>query len=378
VPDKNQQYDHKELAEKLTKGQLSPEEQEWLDNWYLSFDDDESSLDNIHHDVQGLRDRMLSNIKAEVGMKSKPSSSPAKLYAIAATILLAIGISFLFYKYHDNGLNNNAALANIRPGGNKAYLTLADGRKIALSEAHTGEISNQGNATVSKTADGSVRYNADAKTAGGDALLNTITTPMGGTYHLTLADNTQVWLNAGSSITYPAAFTGHDRPVSITGEVYFEVAHDAAHPFKVTGRGQQIEVLGTHFNVNTYENEPENKTTLLEGSVRITAGNNQNILKPGQQAVISNNTISLKDARINEVMAWKNGYFEFENIDIQSLMRQIARWYDVDIQFEGPVSKETFTGRISRFKNISQILSIVQASNSVHLTVSGRRIMVKQ
>lgn len=378
MPDNNQQHNHKELAEKLTKGQLTPEEQVWLDNWYLSFDDNESGLDDIHSDVQGLGDRMLKNIRIEGGIRTKKSFPLYKLYAIAAIFLMAVGISFFFYKYQNHGPDQNLAAVNIGPGGNKAYLTLADGRKISLSEAHTGEISNQGNATVSKTADGSVSYNADANTAGGDALLNTITTPLGGTYHLTLADNTQVWLNAGSSITYPAAFTGHDRPVSITGEVYFEVAHNAAHPFKVTGRGQQIEVLGTHFNVNAYENEPENKTTLLEGSVRITAGNNHNILKPGQQAVISNNTISVNDARINEVVSWKNGYFEFENIDIQSLMRQIARWYDVDVQFEGPVSKETFTGRISRFKNISQILSIVQASNSVHLTVTGRRIMVKQ
>jgi transmembrane sensor len=157
---------------------------------------------------------------------------------------------------------------------------------------------DQGNTVVSKTSDGTVRYDADAAAGESSVQLNTITTPRGGVYRLTLADHTHVWLNAASSITYPVAFSGHERQVSITGEVYFEVAHNAEKPFIVTGKGQQIEVLGTLFNVNTYENEPENKTTLLQGSVRIMAGKHINILKPGQQAVFSGNNIRIKDADI--------------------------------------------------------------------------------
>ena len=247
-----------------------------------------------------------------------------------------------------------------------------------MSDAQTGKLADQGNTVVSKTSDGSIRYERSGSTIPNTAGLNTVTTPRGGVYHLTLPDSTEVWLNAASSITYPVNFSSHDRKVSVTGEVYFEVAHNAAKPFRVTGRGQQIEVLGTHFNVNVYENEPLSRTTLLEGSVRITTGNNHAFLKPGQQAVFNGSNIMLREGDISEAVAWKIGYFEFENLDIRALMRQIARWYDVDVAFEGPISSETFTGRISRYKNISQILSIVQASKSVHITISGRRIMVKQ
>jgi transmembrane sensor len=386
VAESNKQFDLKELTEKWAKGQLSAEEEVWLENWYSGFNDEKITVsDSRHHDVDGLRKHILENIQAEVGIAPKRNTlyRYRNLISIAASLILGVGIAFFFYSYNARSYNarleNQKVLGNnIGPGGNKAYLTLADGRKIFLSDAQTGKLADQGSATVSKTNDGSVRYDADDAAGESSARLNTITTPRGGVYHLTLADNTQVWLNAASSITYPVAFRGHERQVSITGEVYFEVAHHADKPFIVTGREQQVEVLGTHFNVNTYDNEPENKTTLLEGSVRITAGKSLKILKPGQQAVFSRNRILIKDANVNEAVAWKEGYFEFENIDIQSLMRQISRWYDVDVQFDGPVSNETFTGRISRFKNISQILSIIQASQSVHLTISGRRIMVKQ
>ena len=381
MADSNINKELKELTEKWAKGLLSEEEELHLEQWYSSFNDEETVLiQSRHANEEGLRNHMLEYIRSSAGIGTKKvhSINMYRLISIAALLVIAVGITFFFYHWHNQSESVNTLGASIGPGGNKAYLTLGNGTRIALSDAQTGNLASQGNTVISKINDGSIRYEAGNAAAADDESLNTINTPNGGVYHLVLADSTQVWLNAASSITYPVAFKGHERKVSITGEVYFEVAHNAAKPFRVTSRGQEIEVLGTHFNVNAYDNEPVNRTTLLEGSVKITTGKNDNILKPGQQAVLSGSNITIREAAVNEVIAWKDGYFEFENVDIQSLMRQIARWYDVDVQFEGPVSTETFTGRISKFKNISQILSIVEASKSVHITISGRRIMVKQ
>jgi len=191
-----------------------------------------------------------------------------------------------------------------------------------------------------------------------------------------LPDGTAVWLNAASSIKYPIAFSAKERRVVITGEVYFEVKHDAAKPFRVVSNEQTVEVLGTHFNINAYADEKNIKTTLLQGSVRIVANGNRAILKVGQSSAIDENKISIGNAD-DAAVAWKDGYFEFSESDIQTVMRQLSRWYDVDVIYIGTMSQETFTTRISRHKNISQVLNIIRASKSVNVEIQGRRIMVK-
>lgn len=293
--------------------------------------------------------------------------------ALAASVLLLLSAGGYLALRQPAPVTTQAL--NFAPGGNKAVLTLAGGKQIVLTGVRNGQLAKQGSATITKAADGQLVYRSGGEAA---PAYNTLTTPRGGQYHLTLADGTGVWLNAASSISYPVAFTGKERRVSITGEAYFEVAHDAARPFRVTSNGQAVEVLGTHFNINSYANEPGARTTLLEGSIRLTAGGNQQILRPGQQATVNSGLISLSTADVGEATAWKDGYFEFSNADIQTVMRQLSRWYAVDIEFSGPATTETFTGRISRFRNISQVLKIVEASNSVHITVQGRRIMVSQ
>jgi len=193
-----------------------------------------------------------------------------------------------------------------------------------------------------------------------------------------LADGTEVWLNAASSIKFPTAFNGNERRVEVTGEAYFEVAHNAAKPFRVASNGQLVEVLGTHFNVNAYSDEASVKTTLLEGKVKVSAtGTNQvQYLTKGEQAALNKNEFKVSKVNTEAVVAWKNGQFIFDNDDIQHIMRTIARWYNVDIEYKGPVMDDVFCGTISRFNNVSEVLKLLQLTGKVHFTVTNNQITV--
>jgi ferric-dicitrate binding protein FerR (iron transport regulator) len=210
---------------------------------------------------------------------------------------------------------------------------------------------------------------------------NTITTANGNQYQLILTDGSKVWLNAASSIRFPTSFTGNERKVEITGEVYFEVAKDPIKPFKVDfknkeGEINEIEVLGTHFNVNAYADEPDMKTTLLEGSVKIKAANKIQMLTPGQQASITSGGIEVKrNVDIEHVMAWKNGYFLFDNTDIYTLMRQVSRWYNVDVKYEGRITEDGFSGKILRDVPLSKFIKVLEL-NDVKVRTEGREIIV--
>jgi len=266
------------------------------------------------------------------------------------------------------------------PGRNIAVLTLADGTSITLDSTHNGVLAQQGNSRVTKLKDGNLIYKAlDEKPAA--VVFNTLSTPRGGQYRLNLPDGSQAWLNAASSITYPTAFTGGERKVSITGEVYLEIAKNPAMPFRVevaTASGhEQVEVLGTHFNVKAYGDEAMVMTTLLEGSVRLVSKGGAELLQPGQQGQLrSDGLLYLVDhVDIDEVMAWKNGLFHFENADISEVMRQIARWYDVEVVFEGKAPVEKFDGEIPRNSNLTEVLKILQLSN-VHFKVEDKKVTV--
>ncbi|MEO6820345.1 MAG: FecR domain-containing protein, partial [Ginsengibacter sp.] len=207
---------------------------------------------------------------------------------------------------------------------------------------------------------------------------NTISTPRGGQYQLTLADGSQVWLNAESSITFPTSFTGNQREVKITGEAYFEIAHDANIPFHVNVNGMDVKVLGTHFNVNAYKDEAEIKTTLLEGSVQVTYNEQAKIISIGQQLILNNKSgkmIVEKNINVDEIMAWKNGKFYFNEASIQSIMKQLCRWYNVDVEYNGEVNK-LFEGTISRQVSVEDIFKILSATGGVHFAIEGRKIIV--
>jgi ferric-dicitrate binding protein FerR (iron transport regulator) len=266
---------------------------------------------------------------------------------------------------------------DVQPGGNKAILTLGDGSQIVLDSARNGLLAHQGNTKVVKSANGHIAYNTTA-TSNAAPIYNTMTTPRGGKYDLQLADGTKVWLNASSSISYPITFTGAERRVTITGEAYFEVAKNKAMPFKINVNGQEeVQVLGTHFNIMAYNDEASVKTTLLEGSVKIIKNKMTGMLKPGQQAQLSTDgKLSITDdADINAVMAWKNGQTFFVNEDIKTIMRRVSRWYDIDVEYQGDMPGRLFTGGISRESNLSVLLKVLEL-NKIHFKMTGKKLIV--
>lgn len=280
------------------------------------------------------------------------------------------------------------------PGRNVARLTLSDGSSITLDSAHNGFLTQQGDASITKSGDGTLAYQ-QAKGEKTAAVYNMLSTPRGGQYRLLLPDGSQVWLNAASSIAYPTAFTEKERSVTITGEAYFEIAPNAEMPFHVrvnAPQGQKdIRVLGTHFNIKAYGDETTVTTTLLEGSVQLidggqgatggrgTSGGGGTILKPGEQGQWrADGTMQVDPhANIEEAVAWKNGLFHFEGADVAEVMRQISRWYDVDVVFKGKLPDTKFEGEITRSSNLTEVFKILQLSN-VHFTVEDKKVIVEQ
>lgn len=267
---------------------------------------------------------------------------------------------------------------DITPGKNKAILTLANGSKIVLDAARNGTLANQGNTVIHKEKDGEVVYDHinSANNSVSDIAYNTISTPLGGQYQIILPDGSKVWLNAASSLKFPATFSGNERRVELVGEAYFEVAKNKEKPFKVSANNMQVEVLGTHFNIMAYRNENSTNTTLLEGSVKIIRGNESRTIKPGQQAKAGDNNIQVLNVNAEDAMAWKNGYFNFSHENIEVIMRKIARWYNIETVYEGPVTKEDFAGTISRYKNVSEVLHTLELTGLIHFRIEGRRITV--
>jgi len=317
--------------------------------------------------------------------------------AAAAIVLLCISISVLIFRQNKpiNEINQVVEFAkpiekplyknDIKPGGNKAVLTLADGTKIILDDAAQGALTKQGNTTIIKLDDGRLAYNPQtiAKITSKTILYNTLTTPRGGQYCVTLPDSTVVWLNASTSLKFPIAFSGKERKVEVHGEAYFEVAKNEAMPFIVKAGNEEIKVLGTHFNVSAYADDKLIKTTLLEGSVKISLkDNNESIdntitLVPGQQSQLDkNNNLSVIETNLNEAVAWKNGYFMFKNENIESIMLKLARWYDVKVNYNVDIENRDFTGTIARSQNISDVLTMLELTEIIHFKIEGKTITV--
>jgi len=328
-----------------------------------------------------LKDKIKVEEEVEEPAGANTTSYRPLIVKIAALLTVVVLLFDGFYTYYYQPLKlpqQVQAKVNkviIAPGSNKATLTLQDGSTINLNDAESGTLARQGNTQIVKSATGGIVYNGNAGTAD-KVLYNTMTTPRGGQYRLTLPDGTDVWLNSASSITYPTAFVGNERNVTVTGEAYFEVAKDKSKPFHVAAGNQNIEVLGTHFNVMAYADEEYIKTTLLEGSVKVREHGNTSLLKPGEQAVVGKNGgILVKTANIDEAVAWKNGYFKFDRVDIKHIMRQVARWYDVDVLYEENMPDDEFVGKIGRGENITQVLHLLELEH-VHFKIEGKKITV--
>ena len=269
---------------------------------------------------------------------------------------------------------------DIAPGSNKAILTLADGSQVVLEDAHNGDITRQKNVTISKTKNGQLVYRAGGTVRPAENKIpafNTIKTPVGGQYRVVLSDGTKVWLNSGSSIKFPVTFVGNERSVEIEGEAYFEVAKDKKKPFKVFSDDQVVEVLGTHFNVNAYKDEANIKTTLAEGSVKVSSDGVSNMITPGQQARLSRKSHAMNIVAVDTdaAISWKDGLFVFNDEDIHSIMRKVSRWYGVEVVFQNDIN-EKFGGVISKFENVSQVLKILEVTETIHFKIEKRRITV--
>jgi len=314
---------------------------------------------------------------------NKNGGSIWRRWAVAASIILITGIgTYFLFSIKTSGRHEIVKMTEAEndvkaPETNRAIVILANGQKILLDSAVSGQLATQGNVKLVKLANGQIAYETLAGEVLTEIKYNTLENPRGSkVIDMTLVDGSRVWLNAGSSVTYPVAFVGNERKVTITGEAYFEVAHDRSKPFLLSKGDLQIEVLGTHFNVNAYDDENDIKVTLLEGSVKIKKGNFAGLLKPGQQAMVSSGIKIGDDANVEEVMAWKNGKFDFgEAADISTIMKQISRWYDVEVEYKG-IIKGHIGGTISRNINASQVFRMLEKTGLVTFQIDGKKVIV--
>jgi len=298
--------------------------------------------------------------------------------AVAVLACIAIGVYFFKASRHPELISGSQYANDIAPGKSGATLTLSNGKKIRLADAVNGEVAKEAGIVVKKTAVGQLVYEVQSSDAGPDKF-NTLNTAKGETYMLILPDKSKVWLNAASSLTYVASLNDHGkRVVKLSGEAYFEVFKDKSHPFMVESNDQTVEVLGTHFNVHAYADEQLIKTTLLEGSVKVSEKDNSKILVPGQEAVNTRDRIEINAADTELAVAWKNNKFVFMNQSIENVMKMVERWYDVEVVYQGEMPADKFRGSVSRFDNVSKVLQVLERTGSVHFKIEGRRIYVSR
>ncbi|HEU4555410.1 MAG TPA: FecR family protein [Chitinophaga sp.] len=384
------------LLEKYARGTASPEEAAQVTRWLQQTSPEEfdailalsnlpeewKALPPISPEFAGRLETRLDAQEAGPMPVRRGIIYLKRMAAAAAVLLLAAGAFYWLRRPAPQPVaqvtpkNNPAPLPNA-PGGNHAVLTLADGSSITLDSAQNGVLAQQGNTRIIKLNNGQLAYNPPAAANSSAAVFNTITTPAGGQYQLTLPDGSKVWLNAASSLRFPNHFTGNERSVELHGEGYFEIAHNKDLPFRVKVNDAVVEVLGTHFNVNAYSDEADVRTTLLEGAVKMSKGTASVLLAPGQQARLQRNgSMNLvKHADLEQAMAWKNGYFQFDKADLPTLMRQIARWYNLEVVYEGPVKNYEFVGKIARNVYLADVLKALESSG-VHYRMEGRRLVI--
>ena len=372
-----QDIDFKTLFQKYLDETISPEEfeqlnvfirsnypaQETEEMWQKALLNRSYTANNAEHDLDAIFRKVTARRPVKLGW--------IKYAAAAAVIILVVTGGLYRWVQRPAELPVVVAVQDVAPGSNKAVLTLADGSTVTLDSAGN-QLIRQGGTAVRQSG-GQLTYDAGSSVAA--ISFNTLTTPRGGQFQVRLPDGTKVWLNAASTLRYPTAFAGNERKVEVTGEAYFEVAKNAAMPFKVNaGNRAEIEVLGTYFNVNAYEGL---STTLLEGEVKVLAmqGGGQVILKPGQQAKLLPDIKVISNPDLNKVMAWKNGLFNFEGASFREVMSELERWYDIEVVYEGPVPDIHFGGELSRNKSLAGLIAALRDAE-VHFEIKGRTLIV--
>lgn len=388
----------RELIQKYKDGTLTPAEKIILESWYLDLAKSESAPIDARA-LESHLDEVWNALPVNNNAEIKPEKAVYKFWrftaAASVTLLLGVGTYFFYAGKDAPPVAETAYPTDVLPGESKAVLTLADGAEIVLDSIVNGQLAREGNTNIVKTTPGEIVYTASAEKTGRDNAsgYNTITTPKAGQFQVRLPDGTKMWLNAQSSVRFPTAFTGSERLVEITGEVYFEVAKMAIGqrkvPFKVLAGKQLLEVLGTRFNINSYQDEGKIKTTLLEGSIKVRESDNADggvLLRPGQQAELaaagkanagSQRGFDVKMVNAGAVVAWKEGFFRFDNVGLPELMRQLARWYDMDVVYRAPVDDHAFVGQIERSAPLSKVLKILEMGD-VHFRVEGKTIIVTE
>ena len=375
------------LADRILKKQASEADISAYNAWYNSFQQSgEIPIADEEEKRAVLYARILSSIEAQVPVKQISGkhgrTNKIGIWASAAAAVATIVLGVYFFNASpDEEITKSTTFAkykDIPPGRNTAKLTLANGQDIELSDMKTGVVID---VSGLKYSDETKITSASINSKNKDALMS-ITTPNGGTYQVILSDGSKVWLNAASSIKFPASFAGQkQRSVELVGEAYFEISKNRNQKFVVNNKTQQVEVLGTHFNINGYPEEGNVKTTLLEGSVRVSSVRNQMqervSLIPGQQSVVSiSKGIKVGTVDVNDIVAWKEGKFVFVRENVRSIMNKIARWYDVEIVYEGDVSNKFLGGSVSRFKNVSQVLEMLSATKAVQFRIENKKVIV--
>jgi len=385
-------YIAKELLEKYLQGDCTAEEKAIVESWHLN----ELDLKKIQpqpDQIESAYEQIWSRISKEALVKKKASLKRTHYrYASAAIIFITVaaGLFLLVNRKLSHPTIHDLLVKtgkDVAPGGNKAILTLADGSKISLTDAANGNLAKQADIIISKTKDGQIIYttkeSALSSVTAGTALINTIATPRGGQYQINLPDGTKVWLNAQSSLKYPIRFNNKAREVELSGEGYFEVYKNHI-PFIVKTKMQEVTVLGTHFNINSYDDEATTNTTLFEGSVSVQVKNKVNtlqtaafMLKPGQASIVGNNRPpKVVQADVESTVAWRNNLFVFKDESLESISRKLSRWYDVEVSFEGKPINLSFVGMVSRSKNISSVLKIMESAGDLHFKIQGKKIVI--
>ena len=408
-----------ELAERFLAGTATEKEIELLHEWYDTADKEEIELvfTPEPETAEAVGKRLFGGLQLVIQEERQETRHRrivlTRRWIAAASVIFVVVFAGKYFWDADrstkpelSAVQASKPRTDLPPGSNKARLWLGDGSVIDLADAKNGTIRQEAGARIEKK-DGQLIYGFSgdheasvrpdgSKDTGGSTRpdgskgaegakgaeaseMNTIQTPRGGQYEVVLADGTKVWLNSASSMSYPTRFTGKDRQVQLKGEAYFEVAEDKTKPFKVSVGDVQVEVLGTHFDVMAYEDENAINTTLLAGAVRVTSKRTgSRVLAASQEASMdrSSGSLSVNEVDADESIAWKNGFFDFKGVSIETVMRQLARWYDVDVEYEGKTDKH-FRGTISRSENVSAVFKMLELTGEVHFSTEGKKIIVK-
>lgn len=368
------QKDVKLLAEKYRKGTCTPEELASLESWY-------NTIEGTGQVPESNVTTSMAEVWGRLGLKPAPGVKYWPRIVAAASIALVIAAGIYLFSLHKTGKSDSEGIVtqnDALPGKNKATLTLADGKTIALSEARAGLVIT---ASGLKYEDGSNILSTREGFSNAKNLVArqlAVSTPRGGTYQVLLPDGTRVWLNAGSYLKFPSSFFGSaNRRIELSGEGYFEVAKDKVHPFIVHSKNQDVKVLGTHFNISAYQDERELKTTLLEGAVQVSTSLKAKTVRlaPGQQAILNGETLNVKAINANEAVAWKNGNFLFNEESLSSIMKQLERWYNVKVDYS-TVPDTRYYGAISRNVKLSKVLEMLEQTGNLKLRIEKNVIKV--